>query len=148
VARSFDVRVLTARWLCWGSVAVILAVAHFELPRFWAELAFAALIYAAAVRCRHRDRSLLDWPIVVYLGQISFSVFMVHAFCMTAAAIALDGLLGTDLYRSWQLTIWFASVGLVYVVSALSFRYIEVPCRRIFSPRERERSSGPRPLAA
>jgi len=140
--------VVAARFAYWGSGAAILATAHFAGRRYFAVIGFAVLIFAVAVRARHRDRCLLDARALVYLGQISYSVFIVHLFIMTVTAIALDGLLGSVRYLDWQTPLWFASIALVYAVSALTYRAIELPCRRLFGPRTVAPVLDPAPIAA
>jgi peptidoglycan/LPS O-acetylase OafA/YrhL len=124
---------LTARAMFLAAVVGIFAVGHFALPRFWGVALFGVLIFSVAARARHQDRGILDHPALVYLGDISFSVFMVHAFCFTVVAIGLTELLGAESYRAWQLPIYFGSVALIYVTAALSYRFIEAPGRRLFA---------------
>lgn len=58
----------------------VLALAQAQAPHIVLVLSCAALILMAALASRGGGGGLLDTPLFVYLGEISYSVYMVHVF--------------------------------------------------------------------
>jgi peptidoglycan/LPS O-acetylase OafA/YrhL len=111
----------------------IVAVAHFDLSAYLMVPLFALLILGVAVRARAGDRGLLDNRIFVYLGEISYSTYMVHALCYTLFFNGLELLLGHEGYLALVPLLWVASFGVVIGASALSYHFVEVPGRRLIA---------------
>jgi peptidoglycan/LPS O-acetylase OafA/YrhL len=136
IAATTELGRLGARVALWTSIVGIIVVGHFAFDRIFAVPGFAVLIYAVAALSRGTERGALEHPVLVYLGEISFSVFMIHAFCLTLSEIAATEILGPAVYAAWKLEIWFATIPAIYCLSALSYHFIEVPGRRFVAARD------------
>jgi peptidoglycan/LPS O-acetylase OafA/YrhL len=93
-------------------------------------LAAAALIYALASDAGPLARILRAWPLF-WLGQLSFSLYMIHWPLMTRAAVLAwlwsRGPPGLGVIGVWGAGVLALGLGL----SALTYRFIEVPGRRL-----------------
>lgn len=117
-----------------AAVAVLVAgatIARGQAPvcAALAVLGFAAMIFFAADATRHGRLRFLSASVPVYLGEISYSVYMVH--------LAVGLILFTALLPGWRpadpagaaLTLG-AGLGLSTLVAMASYRWIEIPTRR------------------
>jgi peptidoglycan/LPS O-acetylase OafA/YrhL len=93
---------------------------------------FALVILASADMARNRAglvRVLESRPLV-YLGEISYSIYLVHALLYTVWFKGMDTILGLELAGQWQFAIWLASFPLVVIAAMAGYHLIEVPGRR------------------
>ncbi|WAB79808.1 acyltransferase family protein [Rhodopseudomonas palustris] len=132
----------------------------------------APLLFGLTVLIFAYERGLvsrmLKWPVFVKLGELSYSIYMVHAFValmiMTAATIG-QKLIGRPLLveqihdgepvkvianlNVYVLdAIFVAYIGIVIGLSALTRRLVEIPGQRLFGRWAQKAASAPRPAAA
>jgi peptidoglycan/LPS O-acetylase OafA/YrhL len=116
-----------------ASIAVAILTLHFDVPDTLAILSFAALILAGAQN-RGAVSRLLESKPALWLGDISYSVYMTHWFVLLSVRWLWNGLRGQEFGASFSLPLAFASLAFVVAVvlglSTLTWRYIEVPWRR------------------
>lgn len=94
-----------------------------------AVLGLAGLVFFAADAARYRALRFWSAPLPVYLGEISYSVYMVH--------LAVGLILFTGLFPMWRpadvpgaLLVLITGIALSTLVAMASYRWIEIPCRR------------------
>jgi len=125
----------SARWfkvLAWGlgrsgaGVQVLLALLVVltwmpEAPPLVVPVLCTALVGACVMRESHTLARLLKWPPLVYLGTISYGLYMLHMLCKNVVLVLLrrlgqpqDGLLVVAL-----------TLALAVLAATLSFRYYE-----------------------
>ena len=108
-------------------------------------LAAVALIYALASDTGPTARVLRAWPLF-WLGQVSFSLYMIHWPLMSRAAVLAwlwsGGPPGLAVIGIWGVGV--LAVGLA--LSALTYRFVEVPGRRLGARWARNKRPGALPL--
>ena len=131
-------RLLQRDWLFGVLSTGVIVVFHFQLADVLIIPLFILLILASSYN-RSRVFATLNWPLLQYLGTISYSIYLLHGiwflffwFCWPAVKITYSlvhlPLLFKVIYASMFLS--------VTIISAhFSYRYIEVPGRRWFKPR-------------
>ncbi len=112
-------------------------LAHFPLIKFWAGeagsswiassgsvIVFCILIFVMALEMGWVSR-VLSWPFAVLLGEISYSVYLIHTILLRFYQYyrhAFSDIPGWFLYTIYWL--------LVLIISHLIWLFIERPCRR------------------
>jgi peptidoglycan/LPS O-acetylase OafA/YrhL len=103
-------------------------------------LAAAALIFALASDAGPMARVLRAWPLF-WLGQVSFSLYMIHWPLMCRAAVLAwrwsGGPPGLEVIGVWGVGVLAVGLGL----SALTYRFVEVPGRGLVSGEEGQGSA-------
>ncbi len=74
--------------------------------------------------------SVLSSPVLVYLGEISFAIYMIYVPWKWLYLRAVNGLLGTD-HQPLPFVWWFAGLLALVPLSMLAHHLIEVPCRGV-----------------
>jgi peptidoglycan/LPS O-acetylase OafA/YrhL len=124
-----------------AAFAVVL-ILHLEVPPTMAILPFGFLVLAGAANtgavARGLDHSLLSW-----LGERSYSIYMIHWLVLVAARWLWQGIFQEELGASFGpfaegVTV-AAYLVVVLVLAELSWRWVEVPWRR----RLRGNTAGP-----
>jgi peptidoglycan/LPS O-acetylase OafA/YrhL len=130
-----------------GSLVFVLLAGH-----SMANLA-SPFVFALAVAVFSRQRGLISrglrWPTLVYLGTISYSIYMVHAFVASrlysSGLEILSDMGGPDLFNSatgkmgvsaWQgdaLTISY--IAIVLSLASITYAFIEKPGQRLLAGR-------------
>jgi len=154
-------------------VGIVALVCGFVIAAGRGPLSLAApLLFGVTVLIFAYERGLvsrmLNWPVFVKLGELSYSIYMVHAFValmiMTAAMIG-QKLIGRPLLveqihdgepvkvianlNVYVLdAIFVAYIGIVIGLSALTRRLVEIPGQRLFGRWAQKAASAPRPAAA
>ena len=95
-------------------------------------LSAAVLIqYLVLDGIRERWVRVLDWPVVRSLGRYSFSFYLWHFIILYWLSTAVFRYVEIDVNRQYTLTLSFVlsivSVFVTYHVSAMSYRWVEVP---------------------
>jgi len=130
-------RLLTLYFLLIG-----LAVAVEWRPRLLVAAGTAGLILLAA-----RSGRLQGWPsspLVTYLGKTSFSLFLVHfPTCLVVSAWLLRNELSPEQALGGMVLAWAASMAM----SALLYRFVEVPCLRLVKRNKLSDGTPTRPAA-
>jgi len=111
-------------------------------PRLLVAAGTAGLILLAA-----RSGRLQGWPsspLVTYLGKTSFSLFLVHfPTCLVVSAWLLRNELSPEQALGGMVLAWAASMAM----SALLYRFVEVPCLRLVKRNELSDGTPTRPAA-
>lgn len=92
-----------------------------------------------ASRLPQQSHHLLNHPLLVYLGAISYSIYLVHWLLMD---VLKDGALfftGTLTHQELPLVAQMAVITMMFImligISALTYRFIEAPMRKRLKPR-------------
>ena len=154
-------------------IGIVALVCGFVVVAGRGPLSLAApLLFGLTVLIFAYERGLvsrmLKWPVFVKLGELSYSIYMVHAFValmiMTAATIG-QKLIGRPLLveqihdgepvkvianlNVYVLdAIFVAYIGIVIGLSALTRRLVEIPGQRLFGRWAQKAASAARPAAA
>ena len=118
----------------WDGVAVLalagfLGLTYARLPDLAAMPLLALFVFAVALSAGPVRRFLAS-PVLVWLGEISYAVYMVH---FTVILVALRGLQWTGLDQAGQgvsLLLLAAAVAVVVILAALAHHFVERPARR------------------
>lgn len=126
---------LATRWAVPVSLAAVIAlliVTHMGASKFIALCLLGLLIFASASLERLGRAGVLRSPYLVYLGEISYALYMLHAIIFIVYFKGLDLLLGES-FHAW--VFWLGPLALVSSLAAASLAYhlVEVPCRRFLS---------------
>ncbi len=95
-------------------------------------LLFAMVILASAEMSRNQAAPIrfLANRSLVYLGEISYSIYLVHSLVYTVWFKGMDAVLGSATASQWQISIWVLSYPLLIVTAMAGYHLIEVPGRR------------------
>ncbi|MGO4724634.1 MULTISPECIES: acyltransferase family protein [unclassified Inquilinus] len=115
------------------SIAAILAAAilamHLGLNDTYPVVAFSLLIYAIAVR--RKDTAFLSPRPLRLLGEWSYSIYLVHRLICVVTSFVVSRLMHGRMLTDLEAAAMFVAVLAVVIgVSALTYRWIEVPARR------------------
>jgi peptidoglycan/LPS O-acetylase OafA/YrhL len=113
------------RWSWIGALALAGGIGFSKLLPAASVGCFAILVYALALD-RQPLKTIFGNPAVVWLGEISYSIYMIHWFVLTQG-LALMGPRARDLSPGLLVGILFA---LVLAGSALTYTFVENPSRR------------------
>jgi len=127
---------LPARQVAWhvhGALALIIGLAAAGGPDILFAPLFAWLIFSAAEVARHDVRAArwLSARPLVYLGDVSFGIYMVHALVYTVWFNGLDVLLGKDFSAAWRVAIWAAALPVVILTAMAAHHLVELPGKRL-----------------
>lgn len=130
VSRDWDLSRF-GRWTAACLVVALVAIAHFGWGDWLAVPILAALIFAAASCERQGGVAWLRTRPLIYLGEISYSIYMVHGIVLTlwfkvlAMTIGIEGTSGVALAG--------LAIPLSIGAAALAYHAIEVPCRKFLN---------------
>jgi peptidoglycan/LPS O-acetylase OafA/YrhL len=133
-----------------AACAILLILASVEVPlaRFAAPVVFALLVMTHADDAGPLSRLLGSAPLQ-WLGKLSYSIYMTHALLLAYVMPRLAGLVDRVLAGHGvltEVTVAGLFVLLLLAVSALTYRFVELPGQRIFSSLARQ-VAAPAPLA-
>jgi peptidoglycan/LPS O-acetylase OafA/YrhL len=114
-------------WIATGVTAAVLLAASFRAPDALIVPLCGALILALAALPNARAGWLASGP-AVYLGEISYSVYMVVVPWKLLAVNAASALTGGG--DRLQLFVWLAVVLTLPLVAAISYHLVEYPARK------------------
>lgn len=81
---------------------------------------------------------VLHGPGWVYLGEISYAVYMLHAMLWNGWYRAWSKILGADIHQTAAtLGVMASGVLLILACSAAAYHVVELPCRRLLAPKGR-----------
>ncbi len=113
-------------------VANVLLLA-LPIPAVISVLGFVWLVVCAA-RVPASSSHYLHWPPLIYLGRISFAIYMVHWFVLEllrAAFILLTGQpVAEFLTLGQQIFVFIAAIPVVLLLAHCLYNYVEIPCRK------------------
>jgi peptidoglycan/LPS O-acetylase OafA/YrhL len=145
VGLDWDLDPEAGPWLMLGLLTALFGIAHFDLGTYPAVILLAVVIFTAASLERQGGMHLLKHPALVYLGEISYSLYMTHAVLFILYFKAMAIMLG-DRYEAWMWQLGPVALVAAFLVASLSYHLIEMPGRRCltsFHPKTRPSS---RPL--
>lgn len=122
----------TVSTLLWfGGLATLLACLHSGALDLISIFLFGLLIYALAARSCYGQNNLLDKRPFVYGGEISYSMYMVHAIIYTLAFNGAGIIFKTmSASPTIQTCVWLSAVIAVFPAAILCFHLIEEPGRK------------------
>lgn len=121
-------RILGARSAVGAALLAVLALAALNAPDWAMLIALVILLAAGAERGRMRRDGLLERPASVYLGEISYGLYMVHIAVANVAFHILDLFMPRPQETTAASLLTTALVaGLAVATSALTHRLIEEP---------------------
>jgi peptidoglycan/LPS O-acetylase OafA/YrhL len=130
-------RTVTRRMPAVSGVAAALVAAfailclHLGLPDSVSVAAFAGLILIISMRTSNLP--FLSSGPLVWLGERSYSIYLVHRMVCIIGAFIVDRFFGGAPLATWEAVACFAAVAVVTVaISMLTYRWIEVPARYSF----------------
>lgn len=114
--------------------AVILAIFLFlvsHVPDAFIVLLFAAVIVIVAEQARNNTPSILNKPLLIYWGEASYSLYMIHLVLWKAMVVPVlmrenDG---SKIFDHWFWIAWLIAFLLCFVFASLSYKFIESPAR-------------------
>jgi peptidoglycan/LPS O-acetylase OafA/YrhL len=108
------------------SVTICAVCTRFDWPRAFS-LPFLALLIWGLATC---TRGCLSGPVAVYLGQVSYALYMTHGLC----EIILKRVLPADHFASASIEVRAGIVAIYFCLIAaaavLTYHYVETPARR------------------
>jgi len=116
----------------------VVAALGFEIGDVWRSPIYLILIGLLLYAAAGSDRSFLSWPAMRYLGNISYSLYLLHFPIMAALA-------KTSLVDSTPLYI-IASLSASILAAGICYRAVELPARKFLNGRSARRIA--QPLAA
>jgi peptidoglycan/LPS O-acetylase OafA/YrhL len=149
--RTWDLEARHAGAILAVTLGGILAIVHWRLDGLWAVVLLAFLIFAVASLARQGRLAWLSGPVPVYLGEISYAIYMTHAIVF----IVFFRGLGLLLRDSASPHFWWLgpiALALTLVAAMLAHHLVERPARRwlnrLFAGGFRRPSQAPRIHAA
>jgi peptidoglycan/LPS O-acetylase OafA/YrhL len=119
-------------WILLASGAVA-GCLHFQVSDTATVAALASLIVVGASN-RGRGRRLLETRGMLWLGEISYSVYMIHWPLLVAVPWLWQGFrkekFGTSFSSAGSFLVLTAAIGVVLLLAHLTWRYFELPWRR------------------
>lgn len=111
------------------AVAWIVLSTTLGLADRWTWPGLAALIFCLAEGDKSGRASVLALPLAIYLGEVSYAVYMTHLPVDIAYFEVLDRLT-TPLTGVLAWTAWFGVLAVCLLVSVLVYHVVERPARR------------------
>ena len=115
-----------------ANILTYLAAAHADMPDPVLILILAVLIFVLGVAAFGSQGGLMRHPALVYLGEISYSTYMVHFIFLVVAEGLASRLFSTQAFPLWY---WGATIATIYLASVVSYHLIELPARRFIRAR-------------
>jgi len=110
-----------------SSASVIVGASHIALSEFFRHSSMA-LLFAAVITCFYMDKGIvsraLSWRPLVFLGEISFSVYLIHQVVIrltTQEQLLFD-------YGPYT-RFWFVAITSI-ACAALIWKFVEKPCQK------------------
>lgn len=126
LGRKYELRTF-GRGTFYVTLALLLALLAALAPDLWIVLTFGAFIFLGAEQARQN----FDWPLssakAAYLGEISYSVYLLH---IPLFEITLSLMKGLTLSDETEMALLFLALLLVLPAAMLSYALIETPMRR------------------
>lgn len=107
--------------------ALFLGAAHLDMADPVLIAGLTALLFVLGLCALAAPDNPMRHPALVYLGEISYSTYMVHyIFLVVGGGLSLR-FFGSGAFPLWY---WLAVIAALYLASAVSYHLIELPARR------------------
>ncbi|OFW88908.1 MAG: hypothetical protein A3B66_06945 [Alphaproteobacteria bacterium RIFCSPHIGHO2_02_FULL_46_13] len=123
-----------SHFLWFGGALALIGCLHFSAPDLITIFLFGLLIYALGARSCYGQNNLLDKRIMVYGGEISYSMYMVHALIYTVTFNGAD-IVFKNQTPNIEAGMWLFAVLAVFPAAMLCFHFIEEPGRKFINSR-------------
>ncbi len=117
--------------ITFGLAMFLVAIAHWNLGDWIAVPVLASLLFAIASLERQGGVRFLRTRPLIYLGEISYSIYMVHGIVLTLWFKALT--LTVEIQEPLGATLAWMAIPMSLVAAACAYHFIEVPCRRFLN---------------
>ncbi len=119
-----------ARLGAFACTAVILILSIFVAWDWLVVGLFGALIFLLAQCAKHAQRGVMSHPWLLYLGEASYSLYMVHDYVLGNMhdARLRAGLIAPGELMSFDASA-IATIACVFLAMAISYRWLELPAR-------------------
>ncbi|MEZ5825417.1 MAG: acyltransferase [Geminicoccaceae bacterium] len=127
-SRDHDIDPVRGPWMLLSAVLALILVAHFDLGGMWAVSLLAFVIFASASLERQGRLGFLGNRVLIYLGETSYSLYMLHAIVFIVYFRGL-GIVFGDSLDAW---IWYVGplvIPLSLAAASIGYHFVEVPCR-------------------
>lgn len=137
---TVEVRPRWRRPLFYGALLLTLALFRVSRLELLLPLAFGLLIFATAELARGNIRTLLDHPRLVYLGEVSYSVYLVHILVFILIFAPLRQIWGEPVVLgAWAYPIMLTGAVVTVLVAIATYHLIELPGRSFVAGRREKR---------
>lgn len=121
----------SARTLFIGLSGLVIVLCELQVPDIVLVILFGILIFIAAESERQGCAGLLGHKLSVWLGELSFSIYMVHYLILDAmfifvAVMTFHNVIPVEIYRM----LWFAILPATFILAVILNRFIERPARK------------------
>jgi len=131
LSARYDLAARTALLSTLVGVSALLTVAHLGASDLGAVLLLGFLVFATASLERLGKATWLRDRRLIYLGEISYAIYMLHAILFIVYFKILRITLG-DAYEHWAGWLGPPAILLTIGAAALAHHVVELPCRRFF----------------
>jgi peptidoglycan/LPS O-acetylase OafA/YrhL len=114
------------------SLLIFIVSAHFNLSDIFCIISYCILIYSAAEITNQGLTSILNNRVLIYLGNISYSIYLTHTIVLTVYFNTLK-LIFKNTYGKIEIFIWLFSFFIVIGVSIIAYELIEKPARKFIN---------------
>ncbi len=124
--------ILSNRYATFGAIGLVLVLTQLALPDWTIIAAFIVLLVSAAERARAGVNGVLETKTSLYLGEISYALYMVHiaaAMIYFEIASRMFGAPGSVTFFSSLVAI--GGIGFAVLAAAIGERVIERPGRKL-----------------
>ncbi len=129
LSQAYDVAPSLA-WILLATLLLLLGLLLHALPTPLIAMPLMALLIFTLASLHRQDRSRsLDRPTLVYLGEISYAIYMTHAMIDVFYFNAMH-MLWPDKGMVGGLAVWLGGLALTIPLAALAYHLIENPARR------------------
>ena len=134
VMNGFSIPVLRLRHATLTVLGLVLALAFADAPDWIMLIALAILLAAGAERARSGVTGILEHPRSVYLGDVSYALYMVHILVAMAFFEVVRRLGARGAHVTVESLVFGAlAIALAILAAAVADRIIERPGRRLIS---------------
>lgn len=130
LCKKIDIGEQASRIMLFTGILILLILVHFDINDLIFIALFTSIIFSAAALSRNENAvGWLGKPSLVYLGDISYSVYMVHAIFFSVYFRSVDIIIGKQISPILMLLIWSVGVVGTVVLATITYRFIEIPGR-------------------
>lgn len=119
-----------AKAIFYACISLIIILSLFPVSPLCFIFLFGVTIYSAAEMSAQGYEGFFSRWLPVYLGKISYSIYMLHFVVLDALYIFWATLFYDNKVTSWMLlAIWLSMFALTFVLSPIIYQLFEKPCR-------------------